>query len=1477
MRPQMKSTSLPIVLLSFLLIIMAGNLASGQQLAQNPGFETGDFTDWTLTGNSNSVSVSTNFLYAHSGAYGAELGPVGSLGYLSQNIVTVPGQSYCLSFWLDCPGGGATTEFLVSWNGVNIFGQTNLPAVGWTNLVFTNFATASNTTLQFGFRNDPSYFGLDDISVFVGNAASSSAAYTFTTLAGYPANGAADGVGKNAEFLGPFGAAVDGLGNVYVADTKNSTIRQITPAGVVTTLAGFAGFPGSADGIGSDARFSSPRGVALDQAGNIYVADSGNATIRKMTLSGTNWMVNTIAGQPGNDGSTDATGTNALFNVPEALALDKATNMYVVDYQENTLRKMTPVGSNWMVSTIAGLAGTYGSADGSNGAVRFSGPKGVAVDNNTNLYVSDSFNYTVRKITPSGTNWVATTLAGLAGTYGTNNGAETNAQFGEVSGIGLDSAGNLYVADSSIEANNGNQTIRKITPVGTNWVVSTFAGQALAYGSTDGTGTNARFNQPDGLAVDHAGTIYVADTANNEIRKITSAAVVTTLAGSAPGSSEGSADGTGDEARFNMPSGAAVDGYANIYIADTANNTIRQVTPAGSVSTVAGLAGSQGTNDGAGSNAKFDRPASLAVDNGGNIYVADSYNDTIRLITPAGLVSTIAGQPGNSGSVDGAGGAAQFDQPSAITVDGFGNVYVADTGNSTIRKIRPVGTNWLVTTIAGAAGHFGFANATNTNSAFSGPFGIAVDSAGNVYVADTFNDTLRKITPVGTNWVASTIVGQTGQGGSIDGSGASARLQSPYELAIDNAGVLYVADLFNSTLRRVTPSGTNWVVSTIGGVAGTTGSIDGAGSSALFNLPAGIAVDGAGNLFVADTDNNTVRQGVFAHFANIVDSALFSQPPANGQITVTLVPPAAGGQWRFPWEQAWRDSGTTAANLAVGEYPIEFSDVPGYLVIPLAGPVAVPTNAIIALTNIYYPTVNATNANIGVGSLTVNIGPSPPAGAGWNFPGNGTPFLPPGYTTNLVPDTYLIEFAPVGGYVTPPTLSVQIEAGQPTVLQVTYSLAQSPPNNVTLPVPVPPGDISDLNDYPFGFNGQLVTEVGYGSGVAVDTNVVLTAAHMVFNDQALSYVGQAYWFSQQEAGVFTPDPPLARGGFVLSGYAVQSTNDVTGGLGPDQSSPQSRNFDVATLYFLSPVANGGSGGYLSSDTIPNQWLSSTGNKLLVGYPVDGSEFGFTNIVNGRMYETGPQPYPLTLDTDPVADQQVYTASWFQSYPGNSGGPLYVQLNGYYYPAGVYLGTLFNGIVPYASAVRAIDSNVVTMINLAAGVFGTGVGTNYSGGGVITVIPSLNVSRNNPGYLILQLAPPSAVQAGAAWEVAGQPASYYSTANPSVQEFVNTNTLALQFKPIPGWNLPTNRSVTVVPGLIFTNVAVYTVTNPALTVDLVRGLGISGATNTSYAIQSNSALNGTWISFQTNTLTNFGFNLITNRPRPGYYRALWLTN
>ncbi len=280
-------------------------------------------------------------------------------------------------------------------------------------------------------------------------------------------------------------------------------------------------------------------------------------------------------------------------------------------------------------------------------------------------------------------------LAGKAGVNGSANGTASQAEFSGLEGIAADAIGNLYVTDKH------NLTVRKITSAG---VVTTLAGNPGFIGAVDGTGAAAGFNFAHAIAADRAGTMYLADTGNRTIRKITAAGVVTTIAGTA--GVTGTADGIGAAASFNAPQGIAVDVNGNVYVADTDSHTIRKITTAGVVTTIAGTAGAMGNADGTGAAARFNTPEGMAVDAAGNVYVADTGNGTIRKITPAGAVTTMAGTAGLDGSVDATGAAARFTQPRGIAVDAAGNVYVADTGNQTIRKITPAG---VVSTVAGVA------------------------------------------------------------------------------------------------------------------------------------------------------------------------------------------------------------------------------------------------------------------------------------------------------------------------------------------------------------------------------------------------------------------------------------------------------------------------------------------------------------------------------------------------------------------------------------------------------------------------------------------------------------------------------------------------------------------------------------------------------------------------------------------------------
>jgi sugar lactone lactonase YvrE len=322
--------------------------------------------------------------------------------------------------------------------------------------------------------------------------------------------------------------------------------------------------------------------------------------------------------------------------------------------------------------------------------------------------------------------------------------------------------------------------------------VITLAGTAGVPGAANGTGTAASFRNPTGVAVDPSGNVYVADSYNNLIREISPGGVVSTLAGSG---AMGSTNATGTAASFNYPYGIGIDPSGNLYVSDTSNELMRKIAPGAVVSTMAGT-GATGFMNGAGTVATFDVPIGLAVDSSGNVYVADEYNNAIREITPAGVVSTLAGS-GAAGAANGTGTAASFSTPYGVGVDSSGNVYVADTGNNLVRKITPGG---VVTTLAGS-GAAGTANGTGTAASFSGPAGIGVDSAGNIYVGDAFNNLIRKITPAG---VVTTLAG-TGAAGANNGAANTATFNEPGALAVDASGNIYVADYNNDLIREIIP------------------------------------------------------------------------------------------------------------------------------------------------------------------------------------------------------------------------------------------------------------------------------------------------------------------------------------------------------------------------------------------------------------------------------------------------------------------------------------------------------------------------------------------------------------------------------------------------------------------------------------------------------------------------------------------------
>ena len=639
------------------------------------------------------------------------------------------------------------------------------------------------------------------------NLLPTSAAVSFSLLAGSAGgSGNVDGTGAAARFTNPSGTAVDSHGNVYVADMGNSTIRKITPSGVVTTLAGTAGVSGNLDGTGTAAQFILPQWLAVDSQDNVYVIDNRN-TIRKITQEG---VVTTLAGTAGVRGNVDGTGAAAKFSELSNIAVDSSNTIYVTDANNNNIRKITQAG---VVTTFATSMAIFS-------------PDTIAIDSAGNLYVGA--NWVIDKITPTGT--VSTFLTYYPGSLNSNT-------IGTVNGIAVDNTGNVYL--SNYGSSGLEQSILKVNQAG---VLTTLAGAGS--GSTDGTGTAALFGSLSGLSLDSSGNIYIADLGNNTIRKVSPEGVVTTMAGAV--SLTGSIDATGAAARFSNPVGIVADSAGNVYVADSANGEIRKITSSGVVSTFVGNMNHAGSIDGIGTAASFSLLGGLAIDKSGNLYALDG-NGSIRKITPNAVVTTLAGS-NIIGYADGTGTAAHFRYPQGLAVDDRGNIYVADSGNQVIRKITPVG---VVTTLAGTVGGVGSVDGIGSAAVFSNPTGITVDSSGNVYVSDmgviplgipilisyplNSANAIRKITPAG---VVTTIAGTAGTDGNVDGVGTAALFRGPKGLAADANGNVYVADSGNGSIRKIAPTG---VVTTV---------IHGAETSNLALLPNGnLVFDSANAIF----------------------------------------------------------------------------------------------------------------------------------------------------------------------------------------------------------------------------------------------------------------------------------------------------------------------------------------------------------------------------------------------------------------------------------------------------------------------------------------------------------------------------------------------------------------------------------------------------------------------------------------------------
>ncbi len=632
-----------------------------------------------------------------------------------------------------------------------------------------------------------------------------------TSRAGFSGDG---GLAVNAQLNAPQGIAFDPNGNIYIADSGNNRIRQVI-GGIITTFAGNGTIsPGggpSAYGDGGPATSANlhlPMGVAVDTNFNVYIADTGDNTIREVTTDGN---IATIAGDsfPSYQGDGGLAITAELHG-PEDVAVDSSGNVYIADTQNAYIRKVTTDGN---INYIAGDGSIGYTGDG--GYATSAGliaPFGLVVDSSGNVYFAENGDSRIRRIDAKSLDISTVAGNGTAGFTGDGSTA-VNAELNSPTGVAVDSAGNLYIADSL------NCRIRKMASGGN---ISTFAGNGtLSYSGDGGAAIQAQLNNPQGVAADSSGNLYVADTLNNVVRKVSPNGTISNFAGNGGAGSSG--DGSAaTSAQLHGPQGLAVDAAGNLFIADTLNAKVRKVSAASGVINIVAGSGTPGYGgDGsAAASAQLNLPIGVAVDSSGNVYIADFGNSRVRKVSASGaIIGTVAGNGSTGYSGDGGPAAnAQLNGPQGVAVDAAGNLYIADTENNAIREVTPAG---LIATVAGnsLAGYSGDGGQA-TSAQIGSPVGVAVDAAGDIFTLDASNR-VRQVYP---NGLIATIAGNGSRGYSGDGGLATqAQLNSPSAIALGSNGNLYVADEANNAVRLLQYAGNGLSIGAVTNAASSVG------------------------------------------------------------------------------------------------------------------------------------------------------------------------------------------------------------------------------------------------------------------------------------------------------------------------------------------------------------------------------------------------------------------------------------------------------------------------------------------------------------------------------------------------------------------------------------------------------------------------------------------------------------------------------
>ncbi len=855
---------------------------------------------------------------------------------------------------------------------------------------------------------------------------------------------------------------MDGAGNLYIADSADNVVVKVDRSGNSTIFAGngIAGYTGDG-GAATSSSLWYPESVAADSAGNVYIADENNNAIRKVD---TNGVITTFAGTGVFQFTADGTAAaGSPIESPRQLAIGPGNTLY---YVENTYY-VRMIDGNGVLHTIAGNGTQGNTADGARAAgASFNDINGLTVDSQGNVYLSEFSGNRVRRVNTQGI--VSTVTGNGSSTFTGDGGPATGATVWGPWGLALDSKGDLFIGDSN------NKRVRMVNAAG---IITTVAGTGgFGFSGDAGPAASAVLGFPDGVAVDSSGNVFFADGPNLRIRRFTVGGNIATVAG------DGLYRYTPNGAPFSQlyllgAFGVAFDNSGNTIIADTNANALRLIQTNGQASLLAGISPNGGhTPDGAASSALLDFPTAVTVTKDGSIYFVEQGSHLVRKITPSGSLVTVAGTFNSfSGGYSGDGGpatSAMLNEPFSLAFDSKGNLYISEINNQRIRKVDTSGN---ISTFAGN-GKTGFSGdgGPATAATLNIPDGLVFDSADNLYFADQLNGRIRKVTPGG---VISTIAG-TGGTGAPSGDGQLAMLANiprPVGLVFDAAGNLYVSEPVWAVVRRI---GTDGNISTVAGNGfyGFSGD-GGVATSASLNFPTGMAVDAAGNLYIADTNNNRIREVLTAGPALNVSATSLSLTANAGSSTsstaTVAIAASIGGAPQtglgysistpsVPWLVVTPSPGfipqnlTVSANasaLAAGKYTGTFTIVaPGAtpssvavnvsLTVAAANPpqlvIGTQTISVSALQGGTPTTSSVSLMNAGGGTASYQASAVTPAGQSWLSVSPAS-----GQITNGSPMTLSVTATP--GNLAPGTYSGSISITGSTTKQipVTLSITQS--------------------------------------------------------------------------------------------------------------------------------------------------------------------------------------------------------------------------------------------------------------------------------------------------------------------------------------------------------------------------------------------------------------------------------------------------